>query len=106
MVPHLWTDFYMECRRLSECVFPGTPDLMMGSEPLPKKVGNLGLTDVFTDSVQVLLTQFLFTPFCLAQRTPLVLIIFHRHPYIDGIQGRSVRNNVAGLFLLCPDMIL
>ncbi|KAF8420261.1 hypothetical protein L210DRAFT_3654913 [Boletus edulis BED1] len=50
MVPHLWTNHRIERVSLLYCVFPGTAGLVMWSEPLPKKSGDLGLTDTFVDN--------------------------------------------------------
>lgn len=54
MVPHLWANHRTERLSLLYCVFPGSAGLVMWMEPLPKKSGDLGLTDSFPANAQLL----------------------------------------------------
>lgn len=54
VVPHLWDNQRRAHLSLLECVFLATSGLLMWSEPLPSKSGDLGFSDLFADNMTVL----------------------------------------------------
>jgi hypothetical protein len=52
--PQLWGEHCMEHLSLMHAIFPGSSGLVLWSEALLSKPGNLGLTDSFTNNVHVL----------------------------------------------------
>jgi hypothetical protein len=52
--PRLWGEHRTEHLSLMHAIFPGSSGLVLWSEALPSKPGNLRLTDSFTDNVRVL----------------------------------------------------
>ena len=54
VVPHLWDNHSRVRPSLLECVFPATSGLLMWSEPLPLKSGDLGFSDSFANNMRVL----------------------------------------------------
>ncbi|KAH0831330.1 hypothetical protein J3R83DRAFT_13979 [Lanmaoa asiatica] len=52
--PSLWAEHRTERVSFMHAIFPGSSGLVLWSEPLPSKAGDLGLTDSFADNVRVL----------------------------------------------------
>ena len=52
--PRLWAEHRMERVSFMHAIFPGSSGLVLWSEALPSKPGDLGLTDSFSDNLHVL----------------------------------------------------
>ena len=52
--PHLWIEYHTEWLNFLHCLFPGSMGLMLWSESLPSRAGDLGLTDSHPDNEHVL----------------------------------------------------
>ena len=58
--PHLWAEYCAERLSFIHTLFPGSSGIVLWSEALPTRAGDLGLTDSFPDNKRVLRSFCLF----------------------------------------------